>query len=877
MAELALSSVANKIGGLLLQEGYFIHLVRDRVECMEREVRFMQSFMRDAECKRSGDERVKQWVKEIRNIAYDLEDVVDTYMLAVVSRRQWSGFISRYVLTPNLWIASHNAGMMINRIEIKIREITASKGNFAIMNIGEGGVMRPRPLLPYVGDGDVIGFDRDIDNIIHQLLDSTNAHRRVVSIVGTGGIGKTTLARKVYNSSRIAKHFDARVLLNVSQDYNHSDLLKRIARQIKREDLERFGGEELAIELRNCLKEKKYMIVLDDIWGSEVWEMMQAALPDNDNGSRVLITTRFLNVARIAGDRPYELPLLGDEKSLELLLKKASPDRDFASRCPEELVEVARQLAKRCGGLPLALVVVGGLLSVREKTHGAWLKLLETMSWQLEGKTCMDILALSYEDLPYNLKPCFLYLASFPEDYDMCAGTLIKIWVAEGFIPHEDETTMEDSAEAFLEELIQRCLIQPIKRRADGGVKTCRVHDLVRDLAISRAKEEGFLRVYDDPDDETPMPLIPVRRAAIHCCKSTIKISKLIVSEIVRSLLCFGVAAPSLSGTSFWLLRVIDLRGASDLEVLPAEIQRMMHLRYLGLRGTGLKDLPSFISNLPCLETLDVRNTHILALPPKIWKRKTLRHILFGDQYLVCAGPPPCSDLRNLQTLATIRSRSLWDKGLPNLANLRKLGIAKVSDYNAKLVSNLLLQLRELVSLTLEGYALPEYMNISDLGNNLRLQTLRLNGRLSGRPRRLDVSDFPARLAKLTLRWSRLDYDPMPVLGRLQCLRVLHLLARAYVGKELVCSAGRFGQLKSLKLAEMEVAKWEVEEGALPSVVEVVLDSCGLEVVPDLHHLKSLEKLVLYCMPNQFMSRIEKDVGEDWEKVQHVQHLDIWS
>lgn len=855
MADHVVAFVVNKLGDFLLQEAGMLHGIHDQVAWVEHELRLMQCFLKDAaDSKRKGDERVKHWVKQIRDITYEAEDAIDTFVLEKRRRRGFAGFINRYAPTPSELIARHQTGAKIRGIKGRIHDISASRIAYGIRNLdGTEARVLPlrRPVLPHVDDAGVVGFESDKEKIVKKLIYDDNLRRRVVSIVGTGGVGKTTLARKAYHSLEVQNNFDIRIWSSISRDYKVIDLLRKIAEKtgrIEKEQLERMDEEQLTEKLYEALKRAKYLIVMDDIWGDEVWQQIQAALPDERNGSRVMITTRSHNVARLAdpSSTPYELRFLSDEESLELLLKKAFPDQDVTTCCPVELVDLGKQLAKRCGGLPLALVVTGGLLSIKHTEYSAWLRVLQTMNWQTDGKACMEILALSYEDLPCHLKSCFLYLACFPEDYEIPASRLIKLWIAEGFIPREGRGTVEDMAEGCLEELIQRCMVQIDKRRVDRSVKTCRVHDLLHDLAISEAKEDGFLAVYGTADHRGTSTNAP-RRAALHC--STVDLKELNIPNL-RSLLVFVDYLPNLRSGLFKLLRVIDLNGALGLKYLAGDIKGMIHLRYLGLRGTSLEKLPSSIGKLQYLETLDVRNTRTKDLPSTIWKIKTLRHVLISGG-ACAAGPPPLAELRNLQTLGVIRCMHSWKRGLPNLTSLRKLKFEDVNDHHGQILSTLLGKLDHLAILTVSGDSIPVEIHSRAFPDHCRLQSLSLWGWL--RSRSLDAHEFPPRLTRLTLGQSKLVQDPMPTLEKLRCLRILGLSDEAYVGKEMVCSAGGFPQLQKLKLVKLnQLEDWRVEDDAMPKLSHLFIGECSaLKKISKLQHLTSLQVLALHRMPHE--------------------------
>ncbi|KAJ0048888.1 hypothetical protein Pint_16379 [Pistacia integerrima] len=236
--------------------------------------------------------------------------------------------------------------------------------------------------------------------------------------------------------------------------------------------------EDMEEELSKHLEGKRYLIVLDDIWNKEVWDDLKAAFPDEKNGSRIIFTTRFKDVALHADPRspPYEPCLLNEENSWELLSRKAFPGLNAMASLPPWSKELGNQILKKCGGLPLAIVVLGGLLSRKEATYSEWLKFVQSLQWQLtkDPAKCADILKLSYQELPFYLKSCFLYIGLFPEDFEISARRLIMLWVAEGFVQPRGEEQLEDVAEDYLEELIGRSMIQAATRKSNGRIKTIR-------------------------------------------------------------------------------------------------------------------------------------------------------------------------------------------------------------------------------------------------------------------------------------------------------------------------------------------------------------------------------------------------------------------
>ena len=236
--------------------------------------------------------------------------------------------------------------------------------------------------------------------------------------------------------------------------------------------------EELTEKIRMNLQEKRYLVVLDDLQTPSLWKELLEAFPDTQKGSRIMLTTINYRVAFSADTRgePHRLNPLNEEDTWKLFLKKVRLPDNFQFS-DEEVFKLKRKLIRRCKGLPLAIVVLGGLLSTKDPNYEVWLKVFEHPSWQLDRKQDQFsiILALSYNDLPFHLRPCFLYLLLFPKDKDIPVRRLQRLWLAEGFVKQTPEKTPEDMVEIYFKELVQRNLIQIFKWRKDGSPKTCHI------------------------------------------------------------------------------------------------------------------------------------------------------------------------------------------------------------------------------------------------------------------------------------------------------------------------------------------------------------------------------------------------------------------
>jgi len=331
-----------------------------------------------------------------------------------------------------------------------------------------------------VEEEDVVGFVEDSKDVINRLLEGS-LNRKAVSIVGMGGLGKTTLARKVYNSSQVKKRFMCHAWVYVSNECRAKELLIGLLKQLmpyfeqqrrgmkkgkkSTRDINELSEEELKKLVRNCLERKRYLVVVDDLWKKQDWDEVQDAFPDNNRGSRVLITSRLKEVAlHAAHDVPHYLQFLNEEESWELFHKKVFRGEDY----PSDLESLGKKMVKSCHGLPLSIIVLAGLLANKEKSHREWSKVVGHVNWYLtrdETQVKDIVLKLSYDNLPRRLKPCFLYLGLFPEDFEIPVTPLLQKWVAEGFIQDTGSRDPDDVAEDYLYELIDRSLVQVAKCR----------------------------------------------------------------------------------------------------------------------------------------------------------------------------------------------------------------------------------------------------------------------------------------------------------------------------------------------------------------------------------------------------------------------------
>ncbi|KAL2486094.1 Disease resistance protein RPP13 [Abeliophyllum distichum] len=322
---------------------------------------------------------------------------------------------------------------------------------------------------PLISEEIMVGFKVEAKNIEEQLRGGSE-QLKIVSIFGMSGIGKTTLAKKLYNDPNIVYHFDKRAWCVVSHTYQKRNILIDILRSLS--DLDRdviinMEDESLAEEIYKSLKGRRYLIVIDNIWNIESWYDLERYFPDDRSGSRILFTTQLKDLGRQASRHSVinALPLLSEAECWDLLCQKVF----LKEHCPPELQEIGKQIATKCHGLPIAVVAIAAVLANREKKKIKWLQIARSLNSHIneDPSKRMKILELSYNYLPMHLKPCFLYLGVFQEDEEIPARKLMSLLIVA-------------------------------KKRSDGGIKACRIHDLMRDMCLRIVEEENFLKVIKD-------------------------------------------------------------------------------------------------------------------------------------------------------------------------------------------------------------------------------------------------------------------------------------------------------------------------------------------------------------------------------------------
>lgn len=479
----------------------------------------------------------------------------------------------------------------------------------------------------------------------------------------------------------------------------------------------------------------------------------------------------------------HKMKTLDPDKSWKLFLKKALIDNSDG-KCPEELESTGREILKKCDGLPLAITVAGGLLVKQRPSKTEWEKVLKQLMNHHFGSssTVSAVLELSYYDLPPQLKSCFLCLGFFKEDATIKAEKLIQLWIAQGLVPQEGrDETMEEIARSYLDELINRNMVQVKHLRKDYQVKHCQVHDLLRELSIAKAKEEINFEILSEEGNSRSSE--KPRHRAIYCSTE-----RLLPNKHIRSLFLCGAGGRVDGSPSYWkrfgLLRILDFENFELTSSLPVAIGTLISLRYLGLRHTGIKELPSAVGCLRNLETLDFGMNGPVKVPNVMWKLVNLRHLYMSAE-IECDEPLRLDTLKNLQTLVDITVEKWMFEQAEQLTKLVKLVIRMEANSDAaRKIFASLSKLQNLASLTIREPPLPPPSPSINVGGGggppsptmqalasiESLTQLKIDGRLCTLPH-----DFPPNITHLSLINTLLKEDLMPLLHKLSKLVCLKL------------------------------------------------------------------------------------------------------
>uniref|UniRef100_A0A0E0AQT6 Pi36 n=1 Tax=Oryza glumipatula TaxID=40148 RepID=A0A0E0AQT6_9ORYZ len=633
----AMNSLIPKLGELL-KEKYNLHKdLRRKIDSLTKELRRVQAVLHmvGEVPPEQHNELVKLWASDLREASYDMEDIIDTFLVHVdddgpkpadphVLRRLGKQVKKLFKKTKHRITIADS----IQEMEKKLLEIYARHGRYPVDNIVTLACLTPidpRILNIEKMAKNLVGIDEPRDELIKMLslhehdynLHMSNRKTKIVYIVGMGGLGKTTLATAVYEKIKVG--FPLYAFVPIGQNPDMKKILWNILNRVGQDkylncpNMEMLNVQELIGELREFIKGKRFFIVIDDIWDKPSWQILESGLQDNDCGSKVLVTTRKSEVATIVSDM-YNMKPLSHDNSRELLYTRTGSEGRYLDSSSTQACD---KILKKCVGVPLAIITIASLLASRSGQE--WPEVYRAIDFGEEDNYEMAntkrILSFSYYDLPSHLKNCLLYLSMFPEDYEIKKDFLIWMWIAEGFVPEKQNTNigLYDLGESYFNELINRSMIQPIGVENYGYIYGCRVHDMVLDLARSLTSEQNFVTVLDNDEQRKPEST-NARRLALHRTSITSYQFANVDMKKVRSFVATecNTGNNSVAPPGFQVLRVLFLDRCNGMEDyhIKSILQcagRLCHLRCLQLSSyTEFLRLPKEIGDLKFLKILDL-------------------------------------------------------------------------------------------------------------------------------------------------------------------------------------------------------------------------------------------------------------------------------
>uniref|UniRef100_A0ACD5V972 Uncharacterized protein n=1 Tax=Avena sativa TaxID=4498 RepID=A0ACD5V972_AVESA len=805
----AMGSLLPKLGELLKDEYKMQTTVKRDIQAFSRELASMRAALcRVAEVPREQlDDEVKLWAADVRELSYDTEDIVDSLLVRVKGSEadaDMDGFKELVSKMKGLFKkgkARRQIATAIKDINEQVQDVAARheryKADGVFANLAAATrITAVDPLLValYEDKQRLVGIENARDELIEKLCltDDASKQPKILSIVGFGGLGKTTLAKAIYD--KVESEFDCAAFVSVSRSPDIKKVFKDLLFEVDKEKYMSLSGgatldEKLLIsQLQESLGEKRYLIVVDDIWDVSSWKTIKYALTGSKCGSRIITTSRSVSVSRECcsydDDMVYNMQPLSDGDSKRLFYNRIFSRNNV---CPTELQQVSMNILKKCAGIPLAIITLASHLASNQqiKPISQWYALLNSIGTGLtKGDTNLEemrrILSFSYYDLPSHLKTCLLYLSVFPEDYEIDRNRLIRRWIAEGFIQGDN---LFELGVSYFNDLVNRSMIQVSKSDYYGEPIRCRVHDMMLDLICDLASEENFVTIMDFIKVDTPFET-KVRRLSVQ--KVDLANTRLATSSIsqVRSFTVFSPAINQmLPLPRFQVLRVLDLEdcdlGGTSGHLNLSCVGSLLHLRYLGLSKTKLRKIPKEIGKLLFLQTLDLEGVHKDAkeLPASVVQLRNLMYLYVSRGTYLPIG------YKKLTSLQELTHPKFTEDGYPEelgyLTELRVLKFCLPSRYPPEKLLILLESLGKLHKLQSLFISADDREKIGNLGDWVPsppqlLCHLSLQGWYQAMPTVISYLSLPL-LSYLHIYVHQVRLEDIQVLGTLPALRHLYL------------------------------------------------------------------------------------------------------
>ncbi|XP_071733871.1 putative disease resistance RPP13-like protein 1 [Rutidosis leptorrhynchoides] len=853
----------------------------------------IQNVFNDASQKEVTDVAVKEWLNSLQHLAYDIDDVLDdiaTESMHNEFNQQDSVATTSMVrkLIPTCctnFTLAERVSPKLDTIINKLQDLEKEKNDLGLVIVKQDrpkNMNRKLETTCLVDESTIIGRNVEKEGLLQKLLGDESCDEKfsIVPIVGMGGVGKTTLAKLLYNDNQVKNHFELKAWVCVSDDFDRIGITKAIFQSMGGENKDFANFSLLQEALKNQLLGKRFILVLDDVWSESYkdWETLVLPFHACAGGSKIIVTTRKVQLLKKLGyDHIDQMNNLSDEEALSLVALHALGVHNFDLH--PMLKPHGEDLVKKCGGLPLALIALGRLLRTKEKEEYYWKELLNSEIWRLnDGSGIIPALRLSYHDLSACLKRLFAYCSFFPKDYIFDKRELVLLWMAEGFLHHStlNNSTEEHFGDECFEELLSRSFFQdaPNENRS-----LYVMHDLINDLGTSIAGD-FFVRLENDMKmDKGSEALEKYRHMSFvrekYVAYNRFKAFKRATS--LRTFLATSVGVIDFFWDEFYLsnkilvdllpklplLRVLNLSNFRISEV-PDTIGSLRHLRYLNLSQTHITQLPENVCDLYNLQTLILFGCIYLSkLPSNFSNLKNLRHIDIRETDSLKEMPLGISKLKILQTLSKIIIGGENGFGITELKELNNLcgglsiaGLDEVqnaigvreANFSQKRISELEVEWSDVFDDSrkeqLEKDVLEELKPHSDTLKKLKIESY---GGIEFPNWVVDPSFV--RLSHVSIHGCK-KCTRLPPLGQLVSLEELFIEGMDEVnnvGSEFTGTANgvSFTSLKVLSFVYMKGwESWSINCGdVFPCLEKLVIENCPSLVKVSLEALPSLRQL----------------------------------
>ncbi|KAJ3684299.1 hypothetical protein LUZ61_013463 [Rhynchospora tenuis] len=713
--------VGEKLGSSAFKELGLIWGVKDDLEELEGIISTVRDVVANAEDRcLIKDNPLYNWLRELKDVFYDADDLLDKIYWddekwKVKPYGQTSKFIGSFISNVNP-IKRLKLAHKIQSVNKKLSIIADKKANFHLPSMVVGSreetYFKNRETFSEVDEDDICGRDTELQDIIRQLKHTdANENISIISIVGLGGLGKTTLAQLIYNNEdELNEYFKPKMWVYVSQDFDVKRIVTAMIESISESKCELKYLNTLVKKITEELTGKRFLLILDDIWNEnqEYWGKLEIILKCGAPGSKIIATTRSEGVSKVMKSTyTCNLNGLSEEMSWNLFKKKAF------SRSKEELnsqiLEIAKEIVEKCGGVPLALKTLGS--TMHNKSVEKWKAIRNSEIWKTNDEV-MASLELSYMNLSSELKECFAYCSIFPKGHVIYKEELIGQWMANGLVSFTRSTggTEDDLGNEYFEQLVQVSFLQNVVEQSYSTTVTCNMHDLVHDLARSISNQRILLindadkAINKDNGKVNPTKIKKLRALHISSGDSSV-ISMVSRAQNLRSL----------------TLERIELIGT-----LPMSFKKLIHLRRIYISNCSIDEIPNDIGTLWSLEALHLRDCWMIKyLPESIGKLFNIKTLKLNNLYKFTHLPESIGKLDKLCSLNLHGCESLEKvpESIGDLINLESLDLKQCE--NLKYLSGSIGKLDKLCSLNLDGCNSLEKVPES-IGDLINLESLDL-------------------------------------------------------------------------------------------------------------------------------------------------------